>query len=126
MSLHKEFYDFREKVWKALEELVHKGCDYIGEFPISVGEYTLPPKGLRTSTTRFGDTCDIVIYGIKANPSYYIHPPKQSEKDINVITNKITVIVEEWSVSGSKMSRVKVEKKLKKSGLFSFKSRIYI
>lgn len=93
-TLHQEFYDFRERVWKALEELVHTGCDYIGEFP-----------------TANKESC-FIIHGIKANPNYSICPQKKNEKDIVVKTNKITVIYEALNVSGSKMNRVKLEKEI--------------
>lgn len=91
-NLHEEYYDFRERVWSELEKLVHKGCEWYGEFPVVVGEIVVPPKGLRTCTTAFGDTVDITIVGIIKDENYHIHPPKKSEKDINVITNKIKVI----------------------------------
>lgn len=98
MTLHHQYYKLREDCWKALEELVHKGCDYLGEFPIKVGEYTLAPNGLRTSTTCFADTCEITISGIVADPNYSIHPPKQSPKDISVVTN--TIKVKKWKSQG--------------------------
>lgn len=99
-TLHEEFYSFRERVWNELESLVHKGSDWYGEFPIVIGEITVPPKGLRNITTTFGDTYEITIKGIIPNPNYYIHPPKKSEKDITVITNKIKVIM--FSLDGDK------------------------
>lgn len=98
MNLHNKYYNLREEIWTELENLVHKGCDYIGEFPVKVGEYVVPPKGLRTITTCFGDTCEIVISGIVADPNYSIHPPKESPKDISVITNKIKV--KKWKTPG--------------------------
>ncbi len=104
MNLHEQYYNLRDKVWNELEELVHKGCEWYGEFPIVVGEIVVPPKGLRTITTAFGDTVDITIVGIIKDENYYIHPPKESEKDINVITNKIKVIA--YNSSGNEIIEV--------------------
>ena len=91
MNLHKEFYNFRERVWNELENLVHNGCNFIGKFPTVIGEIEL--KG---NTQRGGmiisDTTSIVIHGIVKNENYFIHPEKQSDKDIDIITNKIMVI----------------------------------
>ena len=64
--------------------------------PIIVGEYNLPPNGLRTSTYSLKDVCDISINVILANEDYCIFIKKESEKDINVTTNKIKVKISEW------------------------------
>lgn len=94
MNLHKEFYDLRERVWKKLEETVRSGCDYTGEFPVVVGEFLLDkPNGLRTGSVWLDDTTEICIIGIVKDENYSIHPPKDSENDINVYTNRIKVII---------------------------------
>ena len=95
-TLHEEFYDFRDKVWKAFEKLVQEGCEIAGELPIVVGEYSLPPNGLRTITHGLTDVCDISINAIIPNEDYCIFPKKESEKDITVTTNKIKVRINQW------------------------------
>ena len=95
-NLHEEFYDFRDKVWKELERIVHEGCEITGEFPIQVGEYSLPPNGLRTGGVHLSDNTNITIDGIFADEDYSIFPPKEGEKDINVTTNRIKVRVKDW------------------------------
>ena len=97
MNLHEEFYAFRDKVWKELERQVKEGTNISGEFPICVGEYSLPPNGLRTHSVGLTDCTAISIEGIIANEDYAIFPPKENEKDIHVTTNRITVIVNNWS-----------------------------
>lgn len=91
MNLHTEFYDLRDKCWKALEEMVRTGAKIDGDLPIVIGEYTLAPSGLRTNTTCFPDYCDIIITEIIANPNYQIFPDKISDKDIHVTTNTFKV-----------------------------------
>jgi hypothetical protein len=95
-TLHEEFYEFRDKVWKAFEELVHEGCEISGELPIVVGEYSLPPNGLRDITNIISDVCDISINAILPNPDYCVFPEKNSDKDIVVTTNKVTVKINQW------------------------------
>ena len=95
-NLHNEFYQFRDKVWKAFEKLVQEGCEITGELPIVVGEYSLPPNGLRTITHGLADVCDISINAIIPNEDYCIFPKKESEKDITVTTNKIEVKINQW------------------------------
>jgi hypothetical protein len=95
-TLHTEFHEFREKVWKAFEKLVQEGCEISGELPIVVGEYSLPPNGLRTGGVHTADVTNIAISGIFSDPDYSLFPKKESEKDITVKTNKIRVTVEDW------------------------------
>lgn len=95
MNLHVEFYDFRKRVWEQFEKLVRNGCNYIGEFPISVGELHLEATDKRNSVI-IGDNTLIIINGIVKNENYIIHSEKNSEKDINIITNTIKVIVEDY------------------------------
>ncbi len=101
-NLHEEFYDFRERCWKALEELVHNGCDYPGQFPIKVGEYSLPSNGLRTGGVHLYDTTDLMIDGILPDEDYAIFPAKESDKDINVTTNTIRVYKKDF-ISGERL-----------------------
>ncbi len=96
MTLHKEFYDFRDKVWKSFEKLVQEGCEISGKLPIVVGEYSLPPNGLRTITHGLTDVCDIDINAIIPNEDYHIFLKKESDKDITVTTNKIKVRINQW------------------------------
>ena len=106
MNVHEEFYNFRDKIWSLLENLVQEGCEYVGAFPVTIGHYTLPPNGnLRTGSVYLSDTTDITIYGIKKDINYRIHPSKESEKDISVTTNKITVVIKEYVAKGSKLSQ---------------------
>ena len=102
MTLHEEFYAFRDNVWRELERQVHEGTKIRGEFPICVGDYSLPPNGLREYSVGLTDTTNINIIGIQADPDYAIFPPKNSEKDIHVTTNKICVLVEKWSIVDKK------------------------
>lgn len=91
-SLHEKFYQLREDTWKALDELVRTGCNYIGEFPILLGKMTVCGKsGQRKS---IGDTDSIIIYGIVANPTYKMHEDKEDERDLIVSTSEIEVIVD--------------------------------
>lgn len=73
-----------------MEELVHKGANWYGEFPIKIGEIHLDPKGLRKSPTVFADYTDLVIKGIIPDKNYSISN-KKSENDLYVTTNKIKV-----------------------------------
>ena len=82
MSLHKEFYSFRTKVWDEFEKLVRTGCDYIGEFPVVNGEI------LRRTKT-IADTDEIIIRGIVADSEYSLH----KGTDLIVGTTKIKVMV---------------------------------
>ena len=109
MSLHNEFYEFRDKVWKEFEKLVQEGCDISGELPIKVGEYSLPPNGLRRGSHHLADVCNISINGISANADYCIFPKKESEHDINVITNKITVKLSNWCTINNKSIDLEIE-----------------
>lgn len=95
-TLHVEFYEFRDKVWKAFEKLVKDGCEITGEIPIVVGEYSLPPNGLRTITHCLTDVCDITINAILPNEDYSLFPKNDSEKDITVRTNKIKVKINKF------------------------------
>jgi len=108
-TLHREFYDFRDKVWKAFEKLVQEGCEITGELPIVVGEYSLPPNGLRTSTHGLTDVCGITINAIIANEDYCIFPKKESEKDITVTTNKIKVKINQWCQVNKKNVDLEIE-----------------
>jgi hypothetical protein len=92
MNLHNEFYSLREKTWNAFDEAVRKGTDQIGDFPIVLGEITLPAEGLRKITTIIGNCHEITIKGIVADPKYKQHPDKETEDDIIVDTTKIKVI----------------------------------
>lgn len=56
MNLHKEFYSLRDLIWQEFEKLVQEGCKINGELPIIVGEYSLPPNGLRSSSVLLADT----------------------------------------------------------------------
>ena len=91
MNLHKQFYQLREDIWKALDELVRVGCDFIGEFPIHLGSMTIQGKSGQKKS--IGDTDEILIYGIVANPEYKLHDDKEDERDIIVNTNLIKVII---------------------------------
>lgn len=39
-TLHEEFYEFRDKVWKSFEKLVQEGCEITGE--LTTGGDPLP------------------------------------------------------------------------------------
>jgi hypothetical protein len=87
MSLHEQYYDLREKCWKAFEDLVITGCDYVGQLEIIVGK-------LRIRNKITSDTDTIIIKGIVANPEYSLH------EGTNMIigTNKIEVIMADDSI----------------------------
>jgi hypothetical protein len=102
MNLHEEFYAFRDKVWRELERQVHEGTQTHGEFPICIGDYSLPPNGLREHSVGLTDTTSIHIIGIQPDPDYAIFPPKESERDIHVTTNRITVLIQKWSPEDKK------------------------
>ena len=106
MNLHEEFYDFSKRVRNQFEELVQIGCDHIGEFSISVGELHLEATDKRSGVI-IGDNTSIVIYGIVKDENYSIHPKKNSEKDISVITNTIKVIVEDFETRKRKEIEVR-------------------
>lgn len=92
-NLHHQFYDLREKAWKQLEELVHSGCDYIGDFPVDFGSILIDSASTNNKKKYIGDCDDIIIRGIIANPNYSIFPPNNNIKDIIVTTNEIEVIL---------------------------------
>jgi len=102
MSLHNEFYEFRDKVWKEFERIVQEGCDIAGQIPIVVGEYSMPPNGLRIGSVHLTDVTNLSVSGIFSNPDYAIFPPKENEKDIIVSTNRITVLVKNWDIVNGK------------------------
>lgn len=108
-NLHEQFYDFRDRVWKEFEKLVQEGSDISGEIPIVVGEYSLPPNGLRTITHGLTDVCDISIDGILPNEDYCIFPKKESEKDIHVTTNKIIVKIKNWCTVNKNYINLEIE-----------------
>ena len=110
-TLHKEFYEFRDKVWKAFEKLVQEGCEITGNLPIVVGEYSLPPNELRDITHNLTDVCEISINAIIQNEDYCIFPKKRSEKDINIITNKIKVKIRQWSQINNNFIDLEIEVK---------------
>ena len=95
MNLHEQFYDLRERVWTELENTVHTGCDFIGEFPTAIGEIYLDNNSNRGSKF-IGDCTSIVIHGIIKDENYSIHPKKE-ENDLYIITNKISVIIHSLS-----------------------------
>ena len=84
MNLHEEFYDFRERVWNEFENLVQTGCDYVGEFPIVIGELQIRTKSIY-------DTEEIIIHGIVKNENYNLHVGLEGI-DLIVQTNKIKII----------------------------------
>ena len=108
-NLHNEFYDFRDKVWRQFEDLVKEGCNIVGELPIKVGEYSLPPNGLRTGSVGLWDTTEILINGIAPNEDYCIFPTKENEKDIIVRTNRITVYIKKWCVVESEYIELELD-----------------
>jgi hypothetical protein len=108
-TLHDEFYDFRDKVWKSFEKLVQEGCEIHGDLPIVVGEYNLPANGLRTTIDCLTDVCDITINAIIANKDYCIFPKKESEKDIIITTNKIKVKISKWCNINGKYIDLEIE-----------------
>jgi hypothetical protein len=81
MSLHEEFYSLRERVWSAFETLVRTGCDFLGDFPIQVGEF-------KVRNSIVPDVEEITIWGILADSNYRLH----EGKDLNVGARKIKVI----------------------------------
>jgi len=85
MSLHEEFYSLRERVWSAFEALVRTGCDFLGDFPIKVGE-------LQIRNSIIPDVEEITIWGILADSNYRLHQGNNEGKNIIVGTNKIKVI----------------------------------
>lgn len=96
MNLHEEFYDFRQRVWDAFEKLVQKGCDFIGDFPIDTEEKALS-KDIFSVDNGKNYCREIIINGIIADSTYRINPLKESEKDIDVITNTIQVKIQNIS-----------------------------
>jgi hypothetical protein len=82
MTLHEEFYELRRKVWEGLETLVHTGCDFIGEFPIVIGEIKTKHKIIQNTQT-------IVIRGIIKDEKYSLH----RGADLIIGTNTIKVKV---------------------------------
>jgi hypothetical protein len=96
MNLHNKYYCLREEVWKELENCVHSGPDIIGEFPIVIGELNLDGNSKRSGKF-INDCTTIVIFNIIKDENYQIHPNKESENDINVTTNKISVIIHSLS-----------------------------
>ncbi len=80
MTLHEEFYELRGKIWKGLEDLVHAGCDIIGEFPIIIGEIKTKHKIIQNSKT-------IMIRGIIKDEKYLLH----RGTDLIIGTNTIKV-----------------------------------
>lgn len=81
MNLHKQYYNLREQVWTELENLVHKGCNFIGQFPTVIGEIELKSNSKRSGMI-ISDTTSIVILGIVKNKNYSIHPKNNQKKTL--------------------------------------------
>lgn len=80
-TLHNQFYDFRDEVWRQFEALVRTGCHFIGELSIITGEINLPgPKII-------ANTQEIIIYGIIRDENYNL----RQDDDLIMGTAKIKV-----------------------------------